>query len=332
VSDAIYQSDPDAASDDEYVVGELYHALTGNRGRLRDARRTPLSITSVDPERGEIEVRIDAFEDRGARWRVPVWEIGRLQFPAETARAASDVVAALGGSVERFDRPLRLQASPAARAETGRWIAERRRAVRERLAGAIPGVDLAELVASREGDTRLIAMVEEFLRELDLLELDHEFSAAMVSNPRAGELVKGHAIVLAELGLCPFSGTIVRDPLLFYGQWSRERRAEHIVARLAFVGELWSTCVREPLTLYRAAATEGPLPARDTASFVSCTFSSEVAEAHLAGGPLTTCAVIWRQIVSPDRLLMSFLETAAMNRQFREAEAVLIGDPANRAF
>jgi len=65
---------------------------------------------------------------------------------------------------------------------------------------------------------------------------------------------------------------------------------------------------------------------------VSCTFSPAVAEAHFAGGPSTTCAVMWRQTVNPDRLFMTFLETAAMNRQFKEAEAVLIGDPANRAF
>jgi hypothetical protein len=101
---------------------------------------------------------------------------------------------------------------------------------------------------------------------------------------------------------------------------------------IAFVQELWSTCVRQPLTLYRAAATEGPLPARDAASFVSCTFSSAVADAHFAGGPSTTCAVMSRQTVSADRLSMTFLESTAMNRQFKEAEAVLIGDPANRAF
>ena len=29
---------------------------------------------------------------------------------------------------------------------------------------------------------------------------------------------------------------------------------------------------------------------------------------------------------------MTFLETPAMNRRFLEAEAALIGDPANRAF
>jgi hypothetical protein len=61
-------------------------------------------------------------------------------------------------------------------------------------------------------------------------------------------------------------------------------------------------------------------------------FSSAVAEAHFAGGPSITCAVMWRQTVSPDRLFMTFLETAAMNRQFKEAEAILIGDPENGAF
>ena len=332
VSDSIYESDPNAAPDGEYVVGHLRHAVAGNQGRLRDARRTPLSITSVEPERGEIEVRIDAFEDRGARWRLPVWEISRIQFAACSPHASSDVLAALGRAAERFDRPLRVEASPAARGDTRHRIAQRRLAAREMLMGAVSSVDLAQLIAGREGDTRLIALLEEFLSALDLLELDRQFCAAMVSNPHAGELIKGHAIVLAELGLCPFSGTVVRDAQLFSGRWSRERRAGHIIARLAFVGELWSTCVRQPLTLYRAAATEGPLPARDVASFVFCTFSSAVAEAHFAGGPLTTHAVMWRQTLSSDRLLMTFLETAAMNRQFKEAEAILIGDPANRAF
>ena len=65
VDDTVYESDPRAASDDDFVVGCPLYAVAGNHGRLRDARRTPLSITAVEPERGEIEVRIDAFEDRG---------------------------------------------------------------------------------------------------------------------------------------------------------------------------------------------------------------------------------------------------------------------------
>ncbi|MGZ4229894.1 MAG: hypothetical protein ACXVVQ_00525 [Solirubrobacteraceae bacterium] len=332
MGDTVYESEPHAAPDDNFVPGSLLYAVAGNHGRLRDARRTPLSITAVEPERGEIEVRIDAFEDRGAKWRLPVWEINRLQFARGSQQASSHVLATLNEAVERYDRRLWLEADPTAAAQTRHRVGQQRTAVRERLTDAVPLVDLADHVARCEGNPRLFALVEQFLAARDLLEVDREFAAAMVSNPHAGELVKGHAIVLAELGLCPFSGTVVRDPGLFADPWTRERRAEHIIARLALAQEVWATCVREPLSLYRAAATEGPLPSRSPASFVSCTFASAVAAAHFAGGPLTTCAVVWRQVVEPERLLMTFLETAAMNQQFKEAEAVLIGDPTNSAF
>lgn len=80
MGETIYQSDPGAASDAGFVSGELAHTVVGNRARLLDARRTPLSVTDVLPDPGEFEVRIEAFEDRGARWRLPVWEISRVQF------------------------------------------------------------------------------------------------------------------------------------------------------------------------------------------------------------------------------------------------------------
>ena len=153
-----------------------------------------------------------------------------------------------------------------------------------------------------------------------------------VSNPRSGELVKGHAIVLAELGLCPYRGRIVRDAGLFAEPWSKERRARHVVVRLAFVHALWSILGEEGVVLYRGAATDGPLPEAGPSSFVSATFSGQVATAHFEGGPNTQTAVLWRQRLSPARLFMTFLETRAMNERFKEAEAVLIGDPANQAF
>ena len=90
--------------------------------------------------------------------------------------------------------------------------------------------------------------------------------------------------------------------------------------------------IAQPLTLYRAAAVDGPLPIRDPTSFMSCTFSEQVAAAHFTGGPTTQTAVMWRQVLDPARLLMTFLETAGMNDRFSEAEAVLIADPTNLAF
>jgi hypothetical protein len=88
----------------------------------------------------------------------------------------------------------------------------------------------------------------------------------------------------------------------------------------------------EAVTLYRGAAVEGPLSKPARSSFVSATFSSEVAAAHFEGGPATQTAVLWRQRVPVGRLFMTFLETREMDRRFNEAEAVLIGDTANRAF
>lgn len=328
----VYETDPHSEPDDSFTAGAPRYAVPGNQGRLRDARRTPLSIVEVEPERGEIEVRIEGFEDRGARWRIPVWELGRLQFACDSRQAERDVIDALHEAGQRFNRPLAIGVDNQVASDTWSRVAQQRASARELLLDFPRPLDLTERVARRDGDPALFAALEQYLAARDLVDLDERFCATMVSNPEAGELVKGHAIVLAELGLCPFSGTVVRDPALFDEPWSRERRAAHLIARLAFARELWDTCVDQPLMLFRAAAAEEPLTERPARSFVSCTFSRNVAEAHFAGGASTTCAVMWRQVLSPERLFMSFLETAAMNRRFREAEAVLIGDPANPAF
>ena len=47
--------------------------------------------------------------------------------------------------------------------------------------------------------------------------------------------------------------------------------------------------------------------------------------------PATT-GVLQRQSVSADRLFMTFLETAHMNRQFKEAEAVLLRSNEDAVF
>ena len=62
----------------------------------------------------------------------------------------------------------------------------------------------------------------------------------------AGELVTGHRIVIAELGLVPYAGKVVRDPGLFEGRWSKPRRAAHVLARLGSRGttiSAWENCL-----------------------------------------------------------------------------------------
>jgi hypothetical protein len=330
VSDGIYASDPNAAPDSEFRPGELRHLVVGNRGRLLDARRTPITITGVDPARGSFEVEIGAFEDAGARWDLTLEDVGRFQFALGGSVVPPEVLAELEAALRRFDRGLVVDCDPTAREETLRRLERMRRQVRVDLSEP---VDLAARVEARAGDPRLCALLDEFMADHGVADLERRFTTAFVSNPRAGEFVKGHEIVLAELGLCPYRGKVVRDPDLFDGPWSKPRRAEHLIARMAFTWELWSSVAGErSVTLYRGAAVDGPLPEPSASSFVSATFSREVAAAHFEGGPTTRTAALWRQHMPVSRLLMTFLETREMNRRFKEAEAVLIGDPANRAF
>ena len=326
---AVYASDPNAAPDSEFLPGELGHLVVGNRGRLLDARRTPVTVIAAHSDRGAFEVEIGAFEDAGARWELPLEDVGRFQFARDGRVASADAVARLERAVVLFDRELAIDCDPVVREETLRRIERERLNVRSELPAP---VDVAARVRARDGDHRLFTLLDEFVADREVADLERQFTGAFVSNPRSGEFVKAHAIVLAELGLCPYRGKVVRDPGVFEGAGSKSRRAEHLVARLAFTRELWAGIGEETATLYRGAAVEGPLPEPSPSSFVSATFSREVAEAHFEGGPATRTAVLWRQRVPITRLLMTFLETREMNRRFNEAEAVLIGDPGNRAF
>jgi hypothetical protein len=328
----IYEWSPDPVSDDDFVQAGLAQLVGGNRGRMLDPRRTPVEVTEVIPKRGSFVVRICAFEDAGASWELALYAISALQFPVDAARASDRDVAALRRAQRRVDRELTIETEAEAREATLASVARHRKEVAGWLSARRPQCDIAAHIASREGDPGLYELVEEFLGDRGLGELESCFSATFVSNPGSGEVVKGQAIVAAELGLCPFRGKVIRDPELFNGAWSRERRADHLVWRLALVQELWRYLGGEGLACYRGTASEAPIGGRAKGSFVSATMSRAVAQAHFDGGPTTGFGAMWRQALPLQRLFMSFLETRAMNAKFHEAEVVLIGDPASSVF
>jgi hypothetical protein len=329
---AIYEFDPELAPESDFVDAKLRHLVVGSRGRLRDARRTPLRVTQLMPEIGGFEVEIEAFEDQGARWQLPLTATDRLQFPTDAACAPEERVAELRAAVARFERPLEIPIDPERRARTLERISETQAGLRGRVENRVPQIDLSAHIRERKGNDELAGLVTELLDERRLADLDERFARSFVRNPHSGELVKGHAIVLAKLGLCPFAGTIVRDPETFADPWTKERRAEHLIVRVAVTRAVWAALGNDEITLFRGAASDGPLTARPAASFVSATFSEAVARAHYEGGPTTKTAMLCRQNVSIARLLMTFLETPAMNERYREAEAVLIGDPSEVVF
>lgn len=332
---AVYQSDPEMEDDSGFVAGSLAHLVEGNRGRLLDARRTPITVLGVDVLRGSFTIQIEAFEDQGARWELALPDAERFQFPRDASTLSGELVAELSEARDRFDRELGIDADPGARAATVEAIvrAQGEAAHQLQAAGVLRGLDpLNRYTARRRGEPQLGTVLESFMNQHGLLDIDRQFSRAFVSNPQSGELVKTHAIVLARMGLCPYRGRLLRDPAALLAPWSFAARRLHIVCRLGFMRALFEAWGAETVTLYRAAATEGTLTPRRGGSFISATFSVEVAQVHFQGGPSTTSAVIWRQDVPAHRLFMSFLETAALNERYLEAEAVLIGDPENPTF
>ena len=163
--------------------------------------------------------------------------------------------------------------------------------------------------------------------------MEDRFATEWASNSESGELIKGFRIVVAELGIPPFEGKIVRDPNFFDDPWSKQRRAQYILKRMAFVQETFSQSGIEQPILYRTLYCAGPLDQRNTKrSFISATFNRDVAEALFAEHDMTRTIAMYRQTVPLERLFMTYLETQQFNHPFKESEAVLICDPTNLAF
>jgi hypothetical protein len=324
---SIYASADDPAPDSEVEPGALTHLVVGNAGRLLDARRTPVSVVAVRPRVGMFVIRIDEFEDKGATWEIPFEGVDRYQFARGSVRADEPDVKRFREAMARFDRPLAVPCPEGAAESTARHLAESRRAAAAWLesssrfaaeCGVLPDP------ASRKGDPRLADDLGAFMAARGLGDVEDAFARRYVSNPDSGELVKGHRIVIAELGLVPYAGTVVRDPALFDGRWSKDRRAAHVLARLGFVRALFARLGLDHLTLYRGISTEGPLRPPRNRTFVSATFSREVAVSHYESGSAEAARALIGHAVPLERVFMTYHETPQMNDPFREAEAVLL--------
>jgi hypothetical protein len=332
----VYQSDPDRAQDSDFEPGVPAHAVVGNRGRMLDPRRTPVLIVDVDVPHGFLVLEVTAFEDAGARWQIELERIGDFQFARTSARATDADVAAMARAVDRLDRPLDVPADPQARSATAGRLRSEQSAARDWLAGTgsfragTRPPDLAARLTSRHGDPGLTADLAGYLGARGLLDVERAFADAFVSNARAGEMVKGHRIVLATLGLVAYHGTVVRDPAIFDPPLDRARRAEHVLTRLGFVRAAFALAGIAEVTLYRGLAVDGPLRPHPQRGFVSATFDAEVAASFLNAG--TRLGVMYRQRLPVERLFMTFLETEQLNRAYAEAEAILLAEEDNLAF
>jgi hypothetical protein len=321
----IYQRDPDPRPDTEFEPGALHHLVPGNVGRMLDLRRTPMRIAALRPEIGSWVCEVTAFEDRGALWTLPFESIMHYQFERDAARPDASAIETFEEQIRRFDVPLAIDPDPE-RAKATRAALERRRAdAAVWLAERMPALRDTAVVDhdTRRAPVATVAAFEMFMREKDMLEMDHALASTYVSHPGSGEAVRGHMIVIAEMGLAPYRGKIARDPAAFEGGWRKARRADHVLWRTAFVRAMLAALGLTELELHRGVSGESDIDPTRRDTLESWSFNRAVTEGVAGPDDARPHREVQTRRIPIERAFMTYLETRAMNLQFLEAEAVL---------
>jgi hypothetical protein len=216
VQPEMYQADPDALPDDRFAPGELSWLVTGNEGRLLDARRTPVRVTAIDLSHGFFEIEIAAFEDRGARWLVPLEEVTRYQFSPRGEHASASVIAQMTDAIARLNVVLEITPEQETIRRSEQKIAAERARARDWLTahGAPDSIDPVRFIDSRRGSPQAFRWLAHYLADSQpagLADMDDELATRYVSNPWSGDLVRAHLITIASLGLSTYWGKAIRD-------------------------------------------------------------------------------------------------------------------------
>jgi hypothetical protein len=323
----IHQYDENRAPDADFVPGELGLLCPGNSCRLLDPRRTPGVIEDYDPDCAMFRWRITAFEHNGRFWDVPAEDVARYQFDGGSKRLDEAGVKAIVEAVSRFQAPLVIapRVENRERTETvieeaesfaGAWLKSNSSFLRE---GGRPDLD------SRTGPSSLARDCSDYMESLGMEEIERRSAENIVLNPDSGEWIKGMEIVLAEMGLAGYKGKIPRTHDIFEGPGAKENRSAWLIRRIAFVRAYFRLLGMDEVVLYRGMSVENPrsLP---SGALTSYTFSLKVARSFcdFDRHGRSRESLLLKRTVPARRILMTYLETAAMNEDYREAEALVL--------
>jgi hypothetical protein len=325
----VHESDPNRRPDSDFQPGSWEFLVPGNACRLLDGRRTPGVIESYDPQTGLFRWRILAFEDEGRYWDVPAEHITRYQFPLDAHRLTPGQADRVQRQAQPFQEPLKIPADRTAQQETERQAleaADEAHAWLQQHSRFLPaGKPLVPV--PRSGHPELADDLEAYLELHGLAEVEQRTADLLVLNPASGEWIKGMEMTLAQMGLAAYQGTVPRTPDIFAGLGSRANRHRYLVQRLGFVRAVFRQAGIDRVVLYRGMSTENDLTSRPR-TFLSFTFSLRVGRAFADFDQESRHrnAYLVKLTVPIEKLWMTCLETRAFNRQYQEAEALVLAD------
>lgn len=328
-----YETD-DTSQEMDLIAADLSHILAGQVLFLRDPRRTPVQVLACVPATASFTVRVAAFEDKGAEWVLPFWDIAKFEVARGAACLGPDERNRLAARSAVFERHITIDVAPRACQETLQRIVALQADTEAWLRATFPELptDAAMLTDGTTPSPQWSRACEAFMQRQSVARMDQAFARHYASNPNAGELIKGHRLAMADLGLVPYDGPVPRDPQLFEGDWSKPARGAHVVARLAFMRAMLALLGLGAVPLYRTVYSTGGLTGPINRGFVSATFSPDVAADLFAAGQATNVAATYWQKVAPERIFMTYWETPALSVRYQEVEAVLLFDPLDGTF
>lgn len=270
--------------------------------------------------------RITDFEDKGKCWEIPAEQIGSYQFRKNSKLLAAAKVEQIAMQCEKFQERLNISCMKEKLNDTERLIAEAQKdAVQwlEKHSRFLQNGRHLDLSAEA-GSTDLYDDLAGYLRLKGLLELEIQTAEQYVLNPYSGEWIKGMRIVMAEMGLITYNGTVPRSNTLFEGRGSRELRKQYIISRCGFLRAVFQCCGISEVPLYRGVAS--PVDFYETpAALLSTTFSAAMAKEFASieeSSAYRSC--YWAKFTVPvANLFMTFLETKELNERYKEQEAII---------
>ena len=324
---AIHEFDNNMLPDSAFISAEIKHLVKGNKGRMLDGRRTPGYIEDYFPTTAMFRWRITAFEDNGNCWDLPAESIIQFQLTPDSATLSVDTVAEIKNRIKHFSQiidihsPLQHEGLNASQAAATSWLSAH--ADKKHLTSSID-------LSSRHGSKYAASLLSSYMQQLGFLHLEDRTAQEIVLNPNS-EWMKHIRIALAELGVVPYHGTIIRDEMLLALSGGLDQLKNYLFARLGFVRALFSMLGMKEIIVYRGMASEGEWLINYQKSLTSWTFSQEVAFAFadFAADHSFKNGYIFKRTLPISSVFMTYIETTAMNQQYKEAEAILFYNQQN---
>jgi len=323
----IHEYDEKRSPDSDFLPGDIELLAEGNACRLLDPRRTPGVIEKLFDDCAMFRWRIAKFEHKGKCWEVPAEDVVNYQFSKDSARLDSDRVKSLRSAIWEFQTPLVISVSEEEAEETRSAVA----AVEKEIGGWLRSE--SEFIAGGEGlnlDSRMgpQSLAGDLVRYMTLVgmeEIERRTAENIVLNPNSGEWVKGMEIVLAEMGFVEYRSKVTRTRGVFEGPGARENRRRYLIHRLAFLRALFGLLETDEITLYRAGKIEAGRT-KSPSVFASYTFNLDVAKSFcdFERDSVFKSSYLLKRTVPVGRVFMTYLETRAMNAEYKEAEALVL--------